>query len=68
MDRHGFSAAVECLEKRTYLSGVTGGEAAFENVLVTGDTAIQQAPTIAVNPLDSNHVVIAYQDASLLTN
>ena len=60
--------AVEFLEQRTYLSGVAGSGAAFENAAVTNDPAIQQQPTVAVNPLDSSHVVIAYQDASLLAN
>jgi hypothetical protein len=68
LSRRGFPAAIEFLEQRTYLSGVTATAVAFENLLVTGDTAIQQQPTLAVNPLDSNHVVIVYQDASLLTN
>lgn len=59
-----FSVAVESLEQRTYLSGV----AAIENSAVTSDSAIQQQPTVVVDPRDSNHVVIVYQDASLLTN
>lgn len=63
-----FSVAAEFLEQRTYLSGVAGAEVSVENLLVTGDAAVQQQPTVAVNPLDGDHVVIVYQDASLLTN
>ena len=63
-----FSVAVESLEQRTYLSGVAATGSVIENSAVTADSAIQQQPTVAVNPLDSDHVVIVYQDASLLTN
>lgn len=36
------------------------------NLAVTLNTDVQQAPSVAVNPLDSDHVVIAYMDYSLL--
>lgn len=64
-NRSGFSATAEFLEQRTYLSGVAG---VIENQVVTDDAAIQQQPTIAVNPTDADHVVIVYHDESLLTN
>lgn len=68
MNRGDVSVAAEFLEARTYLSGVTGADSSIENLVVTDDASIQQQPTLAVNPLDSDHVVIVYQDASLLTN
>lgn len=43
----------------------TGAEST--NVAVTTDPGVQQMPSVAVNPLDANHVVIAYMDYSLAT-
>ena len=76
-------ARFEQLEQRYYLSTTTGslsnyagqstvssGElnvAAAPNQAITTDAAVQQMPSVAVNPHDSNHVVIAYMDYSLRT-
>ena len=35
----------------------------LENIQITDDPRVQQRPTVAVNPLDPNHVVIAFNDA-----
>jgi hypothetical protein len=35
------------------------------NRAVTTDPDVQQMPSVAVNPLDSNHVVVAYMDYAL---
>jgi hypothetical protein len=40
---------------------------ALVNEAVTTDPGVQQMPSVAVDPLDSSHVVIAYMDYSLLT-
>ena len=37
------------------------------NVAVTTDPGVQQSPSIAVDPLDSNHLAMAYMDRSLVT-
>ncbi len=37
------------------------------NVAVTTDPGVQQNPSIAVDPLDSNHLAMAYMDRSLVT-
>ena len=37
------------------------------NRAVTTDPAVQQMPSIAVDPLDSTHLVLAYMDRSLVT-
>ncbi|MHC4406506.1 MAG: sialidase family protein, partial [Planctomycetota bacterium] len=42
-------------------------EMAGVNRAITTDPGVQQMPSIAVNPLDSNHLVIAYMDYSLPT-
>jgi hypothetical protein len=34
---------------------------------ITTDPGVQQMPSVAVDPLDANHVVVAYMDYSLLT-
>lgn len=36
------------------------------NIAVTTDPGVQQMPSIAVNPLDSEHLVISYMDYSLV--
>ncbi|MHC4404712.1 MAG: SGNH/GDSL hydrolase family protein [Planctomycetota bacterium] len=41
-------------------------EIAGANRAITTDPGVQQMPSIAVNPLDSNHLVIAYMDYSLV--
>ncbi len=73
---------LEVLERRDLLSasGLAAGDAppAWEalaiegeapanvNRAITTDAGVQQMPSVAVNPLDSQHVVIAYMDYSLL--
>src|SRR5262249_21755329 len=37
------------------------------NIAVTTDPGVQQMPSVAVDPADPNHVVIAYMDYSLRT-
>ena len=37
------------------------------NRAVTTDPGVQQMPSIAVDPLDANHLVLAYMDRSLVT-
>ena len=37
------------------------------NRAITTDPGVQQMPSVAVDPLDPNHVVIAYMDYSLVT-
>ncbi|MBI3462472.1 MAG: hypothetical protein HY000_05340, partial [Planctomycetes bacterium] len=37
------------------------------NTAVTTDPGVQQMPSVAVDPLDPSHVVIAYMDRSLVT-
>ncbi len=36
------------------------------NQAITTDAGVQQMPSVAVNPLDANHVVMAYMDYALL--
>lgn len=40
----------------------------LSNESITEDPAVQQMPSLAVNPLDANHLVMAYMDYSLQTN
>ncbi len=40
--------------------------AAISNQAITADPGVQQMPSVAVDPHNSNHVVIAYMDYSLL--
>jgi hypothetical protein len=47
-------------------SGTIGGLAYATNRALTTDTDVQQMPSVAVNPLDSEHVVVAYMDYSLV--
>jgi hypothetical protein len=47
----------ELLEPRHLLSA---------NLPITTDAGVQQMPSVAVNPLDADHVVIAYMDYSLV--
>lgn len=61
-DRAIQPTVVEFLEHRTYLTTSTGAE--FVNVAVADDPAIQNQPTLAVNPLDSQHVIVVYKDES----
>jgi hypothetical protein len=42
-------------------------QTAGANRAITTDAGVQQMPSIAVNPLDSDHLVIAYMDYSLPT-
>src|SRR5207245_2329815 len=37
------------------------------NRAITTDPGVQQMPSIAVDPLDPNHLVLAYMDRSLVT-
>ena len=39
----------------------------ISNQAITTDTGVQQMPSVAVDPHDANHVVVAYMDYSLLT-
>jgi len=64
------------LEDRTLLSSALGGvdsppavtlDTPGLNVAVTTDPGVQQMPSIAVDPLDSNHLAMAYMDRSLVT-
>ena len=64
------------LEDRTLLSSAVGAVAAtpavtfdmpVSNVAVTTDPGVQQSPSIAVDPLDANHLATAYMDRSLVT-
>lgn len=50
-------ARFELLETRQYLSA---------NQVLTTDPGVQQMPSIAVDPLDPDHVVVAYMDYSLV--
>src|SRR5262245_337829 len=40
---------------------------AIANLAITTDPSVQQMPSVAVDPHDPNHVVIAYMDYSLVT-
>src|SRR5687768_12843048 len=53
--RHYRCARFELLEPRHFLS-VSGNQA------ITTDVDVQQMPSVAVNHLDADHVVIAYMD------
>lgn len=64
------------LEDRSLLSTALGGvdappavtvDTPGSNVAVTTDPGVQQMPSIAVDPLDSNHLAMAYMDRSLVT-
>ncbi|MCI0684527.1 MAG: FG-GAP-like repeat-containing protein, partial [Gemmataceae bacterium] len=48
--------------------GVQVSAELLPNDTVTEDPAVQHMPSIAVNPLDANHLVMAYMDYSLHTN
>ena len=52
-------ARFEQLEPRHLLS-------AASNLAITTNAGVQQMPSVAVDPLDPNHVVIAYMDYSLV--
>ncbi len=41
---------------------------ALTNQAITLDPAVQQMPSIAVDPLDADHVVVAFMDYGLLTS
>ncbi len=61
----------EALERRSLLS-VSGvfdslaADLAIVNQRITTDSNVQQMPSIAVDPLDNNHLVLAYMDYSLV--
>lgn len=61
----GWSIA-EALENRLVLS--SPGSVGPSNVLVKSSPAAQHQPSIAVNPRDSEHVVLSWVDESLLDN
>ncbi len=48
--------------------GVLANAATPENEQVTADASVQQMPSVAVNPTDPTHVVMAYMDYGLKTN
>src|SRR5678815_3605572 len=60
--RPGF--VVEPLERRVHLS--VGSPGILRNVAVTTDPGVQQMPSVAADPRDPNHVVIAYMDRALV--
>lgn len=53
---------IEPLERRCLLSAPV----VAPNIPITTDPAVQQMPSIAVDPLDANHLVVAYMDRSLV--
>src|SRR5437588_6670310 len=53
------SPLIEALERRIFLSSPA-------DVLLTSDPGVQQMPSIAADPLDSRHLVVAYMDRSLV--
>ena len=59
--RHRLRLLVEELEPRNSPAGVP-----IANVQVTADPGVQQMPSVAVDPLNSNHLVMAYLDYSLI--
>src|SRR4051794_26611584 len=54
---------VEELEGRLTPSGGTFGL----NIPITTDPGVQQMPSVAVDPHDARHLVVAYLDRSLVT-
>jgi hypothetical protein len=48
-------------------SPIPAGPSGLMNVAVTTDPGVQQMPSVAVDPTDSRHVVIAYMDRSLVS-
>jgi len=52
---------METLESRCLLSSPI-----LPNLAITTDPGVQQMPSIAVDPLDTNHLVVAYMDRSLV--
>src|SRR5215470_14147149 len=38
------------------------------NLAITTDPKVQQMPSVAVDPHDANHIVVAYMDYSLVTS
>jgi hypothetical protein len=46
--------------------GIEMAETSGVNRAITNDAGVQQMPSVAVNPQNANHVVIAYMDYSLL--
>src|SRR3954464_3716729 len=55
--RHSRRARFEQLEPRHLLAGT--------NVALTTNADVQQMPSVAVDPVHPNHVVVAYMDYSL---
>src|SRR4051794_39435343 len=54
---------VEELEPRVVMDGAAGTpDAPVVNRPVTTDAAVQQMPSVAVDPLNASHLVVAYMD------
>jgi hypothetical protein len=52
---------IEALERRVFLSAIAPTDS-----LLTDDPGVQQMPSIAVDPADARHLVVAYMDRSLV--
>src|SRR5262245_37031096 len=63
----------EPLEERCLPSGASATPAALAfvpdgvNQAITTDPGVQHMPSVAADPLDSKHLVLAYMDRSLVT-
>src|SRR5262249_58644508 len=66
MTRRFRVARFEQLEWR-HLLAAGGVTPAISNLAITTDPKAQQMPSLAVDPHDANHVVVAYMDYSLVT-
>src|SRR5262245_6358671 len=60
-----YRARVEPLEERRLLSGIDPTTAGV-NRAITDDAAAQQMPSVAVDPADPDHLVVAYMDRALV--
>lgn len=57
---------LEELESRVVLNGAAGASVII-NRPITTDPAVQQMPSVAVDPLDAHHLVVAYMDRALVS-
>src|SRR5438128_1502992 len=60
------SCRLEVEELESRLTPSAGGTVGL-NTPITTDPGVQQMPSVAVDPLDASHVVIAYMDRSLVS-
>src|SRR5207253_11505168 len=60
------SCRLQVEELASRLTPSSGGTVGL-NTPITTDPGVQQMPSVAVDPLDSQHVVIAYMDYSLVS-